>query len=810
MPHGSAPPVANAHVANAHVANAHVPSWRSGLAAACLFGALLAWLALAPRHLPAPPGGDAAASASGFSAARAQVHVQALAAAPRPIASHANLQARDYLLAQLRALGLAPEVQTETVRTASSDLTGNVRVTLAEVHNVVVKKPGMASGHASRPAVLAVAHYDSGTATLGAADGAASSAALLETLRVLQAGPPLDNDLLFVFTDGDASQALGTRGFVQSHPWARRARVALRFDNPGNRGPLELIGAEHADGFSLSAWARLAPHPMGSSFMGELYARRPQHEAAALLAGPGPAVLHFATTAGPLGGGAWDIPERLDPASLQHEGDTMLALLRHFGSADLPASRAGEMQRGQVFFSLPGVGILHYSYLMVWPLAVLACLLCVAACRTGMRRQRIVDSVDGIDIVHGAFGFLMMAALATFATWLCREAFPSLAPRFDTGLLADGPGPDAGVRWQLFAFTLLPAAVFIGLQRGLQERIGAGAMALGAMCTLTIGLLLTSWGAPGASYVLAWPLLAAQAAWLALSSRRAHGWTAARRRAVLLLAAAPAALLTLPAARDSLLFLSPAWLVLPSVLACCLPALCGPLLAEIGQRLVVRPLLLGGCAGLLLAGTLATKPSALPQLPAPNQLVYFKDTPSWQAFWLYPPVPLDAWTRRFFPNTMHPYQLPYLLGDGSPPVWYAAARRDDSISYPYLIIEKDQRKKDQNGSAVRHVEFLLRSKNRAPEIVLRMVGAESLRTSVNGRVLTNRRYRGWKLDLHGMEDRDLRFAFDLIGDPSFMIFIQERIPGIPERGLPVRPAGMRPRLLPQTGTTISSDVLLFR
>jgi hypothetical protein len=185
--------------------------------------------------------------------------------------------------------------------------------------------------------------------------------------------------------------------------------------------------------------------------------------------------------------------------------------------------------------------------------------------------------------------------------------------------------------------------------------------------------------------------------------------------------------------------------------------------------------------------------------------VYFKDTPSWQAFWLYPPVPLDAWTRQVFPNTMHPYQLPYLLGDGSPPVWYAAAKRDDSISYPYLIIEKDQR-----SDAGRHVEFLLRSRNRAPEILLRMVGAQSLRTSVNGRVLTNSRYRGWKLDLHGMEDRDLRFAFDLVGDPSFMVFIQERIPGIPERHLPVRPAGMRPRLLPQTGTTISADVLLFR
>ncbi len=765
-----------------------------GLAAACLLGALLAWLALAPRHLPAPADADKAPAATGFSAARARARIQAIASAPRPIASPGNVQARNYLLAQLRGIGLAPEVQTATVQTASADQTANARVTLAEVHNVIVRKPGMVAGHGGRPAVLAVAHYDSGSDSVGAADGAASSAALLEILRVLQAGPPLDNDLLVVFTDGDAGQALGTRGFVQSHPWARRARIALRFDHLGNRGALQLIGADHADAFTVGAWSALAPHPQGSSFMGELYARLPQHDAAALLAGAGPAVLHFATVAGPLGGGAWDVPERLDAASLQHEGDTMLALLRHFGSASLPAHE----ERGQVFFALPLLGMLHYSYAAIWPLALLAGVLCAAICRRAGRRQ----DAGSIDVVQGAFGCLAMAALATFVAWVCREWLPGLAPRYAAGLLADGPGLAAGVRWQLLAFTLLPMTVFIALQRRLQARIGVHAVLLGAMCLLAIVLLGLSWLVPGASYVLAWPLLAAQAAWLVLAGRRAQGWSAARRRTVLLLAALPAALLIVPAARDSLLHLSPARLVLPSVLACCLPALCGPLLAQVGTRLVARLLLLGVMACMVLAHRATPTP---PELPSPNRLVYFKDTPSWQAFWLYPGLPLDGWTRQVFPNTLHPYQLPYLLGQGSAPVWYAAAKRVDAVAYPDLIVEKDQR-----GPGGRHMEFLLRSKNRAPELRLHIPGADTLRTTLNGRVLTDRRYRSWKLDLHGMEGRELRFAIDFVYDQPFMVFIQERIPGIPDADLPPRPAGMLPRLLPQTGTTISSDVLFFR
>ncbi|MFS2021635.1 M28 family peptidase, partial [Massilia sp. CT11-108] len=144
------------------------------------------------------------------------------------------------------------------------------------------------------------------------ADGGASAAALLETMRVLQAGPPLDNDLLFVFTDADTVQAMGARAFMQSHPWAKQVRVALRFDNAGNRGPLELIDAAHADGFALDAWARAAPQPQGSSFMAELYDRLPQSGGAAPLATDAFPVLHFATTQGPLGReGMHDVPQRL-------------------------------------------------------------------------------------------------------------------------------------------------------------------------------------------------------------------------------------------------------------------------------------------------------------------------------------------------------------------------------------------------------------------------------------------------------------------------------------------------------------------
>ncbi|WP_036172113.1 M28 family peptidase [Massilia sp. 9096] len=767
------------------------------LAAACALVLpllLLAWLALRPG-VDAAQRPAAGAAQDGFVAARALAHVRALARAPRPVASAANEQARAYLLEQLRALGLGPEVELETAQTASVDLMGNVHVTLATAHNILVRKPG--SGPRGRPAVLASAHYDSNGDSLGAADGAMSAASLLEALRVLQAGPPLDNDLLFVFTDADDAHALGTRGFAESHPWARRARVALRFDNLGNSGPLELVDASHADGFTIDAWVA-APAARGSSFMAELTRDRPQRAAAALLAGSGsvsPALLQFATLRGMLGpNGLADVPQRLAPASLQHEGDTMVALLRRLGNTPLPALGSAPA-RGQVFFTLPGLGGLHYTQAWVWPLDALACMLSALACWRAVRQR-----VDGTDIVQAAFGFVFMTALATFVAYVCRDSIPGLEARYDASVLA----ADAGADWQLVAFLLLPAAAFVILQRHLQARLGARTTMLGALLTVNIALLATSAGAPGASYVLALPLLAAQAAWLALSSQRAAQWSARRRGAVLLAAALPAVFLIVPAAHASLAWVSPQWLVLPSSLVCAALALAGMALAQLGRRFVARTLLLG-CAG-CLATTWAAQPRTpqLLDLPQPNHLVYFKDTPSWQSYWLYPALPLDAWTRRVFPHTMHPYQLPYLFGVTSMPVWFAAAPRIDAIAYPDLMIEKDERP-----GPVRHVEIRLRSKNRAPSLMLRLDGVQPLRASVNGRVLTDRLYRGWKLDLSGMGDQELRFAFDLQGDAGFNVFIQERIPGLPQDVLPPRPSGMLPALMPGTGTTVSSDILRF-
>ncbi|UUZ50697.1 M28 family peptidase [Massilia sp. B-10] len=117
------------------------------------------------------------APATAFSSG-ALVHLRQIARESHPTGSPANAAVRDYLVTQLRALGLAPEVHSGVGLRARQGAGG-----LSHVDNVLVRLPGTVPGKA----VLLAAHYDSAPLSLGAADDGASVAAILETLRALKA-----------------------------------------------------------------------------------------------------------------------------------------------------------------------------------------------------------------------------------------------------------------------------------------------------------------------------------------------------------------------------------------------------------------------------------------------------------------------------------------------------------------------------------------------------------------------------------------------------------------------------------------------
>jgi len=754
-----------------------VPRFIPTLAALLALGAL-AWLALSA---PLPPPAPDTAPAASFSAARAMRHVAILAQAPRPLASDANAQARAYLVAQLRALGLDPHVQAATVQHNETDQLANVHVTLAVVHNIVVRKPGATPG---RPALLLAAHYDSLATSTGAAHGGASSAALVETLRALQAAPPLAQDVIVLFADAQEQHGMGAQAFVEQHPWARQAGMVLKFDNAGNRGPLVLYDSAGADGAAIDGWATHAPRARGASLMRAVYPLTPHAIPTGPLANLRVPLLQFANVEGYTGRrGSGDTVERLDAATLQHEGDTMLALARHFASAPFQ-----EGATGQVYFALPYMGVVHYAGNVVWPFTRLACLLLFGVACLGIQRS----GVDALALLKGVFGYALISGAMAAAAWVAWQMLPT---HDGYEPLWQGIGERDG--WYQLACAAFCSAAFIYMQRRLQQAIGPTAAALGALACMALGLLALSRWLPGASYALVWPMFATLIALGTLYWRRVQ----AARVWILLAGAAPSVFLLAPAVRDAFAVTSLSRMNVPLLLLALLLGGAIMLLAAVARRYVVRTLAVASLACMAVASSASPYRHAL---PVANQVVYYQDQVTWRSYWLMPPGPLDAWTGKVFANATGPHVFTEVFGHGSNPLWYAPAPKT-ALAFPQIAVLKDE------GDAQRHVEFTLSSQNRAPNIELWIERGKPVRTVVNGRQLTGDKSRNWALSLYGMQDQPLHFSIDMEGgSENFYVRVQEKIPGLPDDYMPVRPASLKPVLTPLTGMTIASDTLLFR
>ncbi|NUP04209.1 MAG: M20/M25/M40 family metallo-hydrolase, partial [Nonomuraea sp.] len=213
--------------------------------------AFTAWLAEQP---PTPAGPDAPATS--FSAARAWPHLERIASGgPTPIGSPGGRAVRDYLVAELRELGLKPEVQ----RAIGAHAFGHQIVSgLAE--NVVAVVPG----RASTGRVLLAAHYDSTPTTPGTSDDKASVAAILEIARALKAGPPPRNDVVLLLSDGEEPGLIGAEAF-SGHPLARDGGVMINLEGPGNAAPSSVYNVTPGGAGLVAAFARAVPYPVGES-----------------------------------------------------------------------------------------------------------------------------------------------------------------------------------------------------------------------------------------------------------------------------------------------------------------------------------------------------------------------------------------------------------------------------------------------------------------------------------------------------------------------------------------------------------------
>ena len=309
------------------------PSQAHYLAGVASFLLLVGLAALSLLDLKPPNIVPASAPDAEFSSERAMKHLQVIAQRAHPIGSPENDDVRNYLVQELTVLGANPRVQNTT---AVNNPRRNL-IIAGTVNNVVAKLEGTANSKS----VLLVGHYDSVPTGPGAADDGAAVAALLETLRALKAGPPLKNDVMFLFTDGEEAGLLGAHAFVDEDPSARQVGVVLNFEARGNRGPSIMFETSPGNGWLVGEFAKAAPHPLANSATYDIYRYLPNDTDFSAFKRAGTAGLNFAFIEGVITYHTQlDTVENIDHRSLQHQGSYALALARHFAGLNLDNVKA--------------------------------------------------------------------------------------------------------------------------------------------------------------------------------------------------------------------------------------------------------------------------------------------------------------------------------------------------------------------------------------------------------------------------------------------------------------------------------------
>jgi len=452
-----------------------------------MLGCVILFALLALNQQNPPEAVAVSAPPDQFSSARAFSHVEVIGRAPHEIGSAEHRVVRDYIMSQLTALGLVPQIQKTTAFTT--------RRSLAEagtVENVVARL----SGTNSSRALLLVSHYDSVPTGPGASDNGAGVASLLETLRALKSQPPLKNDVIFLFTDGEEVGLLGASAFINEHPWAKDVGLVLNFEARGNSGPSIMFETSNQNGWLIGELAKAAPYPVGNSLSYDIYRLLPNDTDFTALRDSKLPGMNFAFIEGLTRYHTQlDSVSNVDQRSLQHHGSNALALTRHFGDMNLAQIR----KQNAVYFNIPGSILIHYSSFWIIPLTVFVAAVFVAVIVYGLRKKQL--SIGGM-----AMGFLaclsniVLVAAVIFGIWFLISITTVAYSRMVFGDTYNST-------LYLVGFSALTITLVATVYMLWRRKIRAENLWVGGLLWFLIMLVLSALYIPGGSYLFTWPLL---------------------------------------------------------------------------------------------------------------------------------------------------------------------------------------------------------------------------------------------------------------------------------------------------------------
>lgn len=564
-----------------------------------------------------------------FSTERALKQLKVISKEAHFVGTPAHAQVREYILQELRNMGLEPQVQEGF---NLSNFWGYS--SLIKPQNILARIKGSGDGKA----VMLMSHYDSAphSASKGASDAGSGVVTILEGIRAyLASGAIPKNDIIICITDAEETGLDGAELFVNEHPWAKDIGVALNFEARGSGGPSNMIVETNGGNANLIKGFKEAgvQYPVATSLMYSIYKKLPNDTDSTVLREDGDidgfffAFIddHFDYHT------VNDSYENLDRKTLEHQGTYIMPLLQYYTQADLTTIKSTE---DYVYFDTAVAKFVAYPFSWIWPMVIVACVLFILLLFYGFKRNRLLGSA----VARGFGAFLTSLVLGGGLFFLLWELIKVLYPSYSEML----PVFIYNGHWYITAFVLLGFSLCMGIYHKMTKTQHTASILVAPLAIWIIINILLAVYLKGAAFFII-PVFFALAALFLLIRQQSPN------RILLVLLCAPAIFLFSPLIQffpvglgPDLLFASVVFLVL----------LFGLLLPVFGAYRNKRALAIFSLlVSLVFFGIAHAKSDATPERQAPNSLIYYHNADTNKAYWATYNKELDDWTRGYLGDT---------------------------------------------------------------------------------------------------------------------------------------------------------------
>ena len=746
------------------------------------------------EHPPAAV--PANASPTEFSSSRAMKHLEVITRKSHPIGSPEHAQVRDYIVGQLKAEGLEPEVQTVTALNQIWDST----VRAGTVRNIVARLRGTDSGKA----ILLASHYDTRPLSYGASDDGAAVVAMLETLRALKAGPPLKNDVIFLFTDGEEVAMLGAKAFVDEHPYAKDVGLVLNFEARGNGGPSIMFETSDKNGWLIKEFANSSPHPVAHSLAYEIYRLLPNDTDFTIFKKANLPGLNFAYVKGITHyHTSLDSFDKIDERSLQHHGSYALALTRYFGNLSLEPRD----EPNAVYFDVLGLTLIHYSSALVMPLTIFVVISFISVAAFGFRRRRLtlLGSAAGVGVF-----LISVAASVAVATYSWK-----LVRNLNSGLELTPESLVSNSDYYLIGFSALAAAISAALYTLLMKKIRTDNLIVGGLFWWLVLMALAALYLPGASYLFTWPLLFGLAGLMFLWRSKEKQSITPGLSAIVCLCSIPGIVMLVPVIHQVFIGLTISWIGAIMVLVVLLFGLLIPhfsFIAASNKWLLPGALAVTGLAFILLTAAV-TKFS--PENPKQDSIFYILNADTGKASWASDDQKTDEWTSQLMSVDAKEATLPELFYSDTRALFLRSDAPAASLTAPDI-----QLLEDSTSDGIRNVRVRVASPRNAPLMSVYLDSAAEVADAwVNGKQVSKTgtaanggRGNRWGLRYYAVNDEGVELAWKLKSSEPLKIRAVDQSYGLPEIGgapFASRPNYIIPSSMAFTDSTFVSKTFTF-